>query len=120
VDLQAGAFEELLSPEEAQLPNGMAWDIHKRLMYFVDTGACSITAYRTDEAGVPQKGPGGRLQAAHSFSVDAQADGAPDGMTIDRCWHMHAGTGTCHAEGAPRRMHVVQLQPEAGMGSCSL
>ena len=68
----------------------MAWDTHKRLMHFGDTGACSITAYRTDEAGVPQKGPDGRLQAMHSFRVDAEADGAPDGMTIDRCWNMHA------------------------------
>ena len=85
VNLEQGSFEELLSPEETQLPNGMAWNVQKRLMYFVDTGACSIAAYSTDEAGMPVRGPDGRLQQSHSFVVDVDADGAPDGMTIDRC-----------------------------------
>ena len=33
---------------------------------------------------MPVKGPDGRLSKASTFTV-SQEDGAPDGMTIDRC-----------------------------------
>ena len=59
------------------------------------------------------KGPGGRLSQASSFTVSKE-DGAPDGMTIDRCAracgcrHIHAvvqaGAGAAlvlHAARAP-------------------
>ena len=43
-----------------------------------------IHARRTDEGGLPVKGPDGRLTEVSAFAVSKE-DGAPDGMTIDRC-----------------------------------
>ena len=50
-------------------------------MYF---GAGTVSAYETDEAGVPVKGADGRLQGRCLVKVPKE-DGIPDGMTIDRC-----------------------------------
>ncbi len=80
-----GALEEVLPHASLGLPNGMAWDMGAGgddgpVMYFVDSGAQTITAYDADAGGVPLAAAPGRLVAA----VPA-ADGVPDGMTIDRC-----------------------------------
>ncbi|CAL8465500.1 g5036 [Coccomyxa elongata] len=82
-DVKIGKLEELLGPEEVGLPNGMAWDTARHTMYFVDTYAGTVTAYGTDEAGVPVKGANGKLQARCVVKVPKE-DGIPDGMTIDR------------------------------------
>lgn len=46
--------------------------------------AGTVTAYETDDAGVPVKGSNGKLQARCVVKVPKE-DGIPDGMTIDRC-----------------------------------
>lgn len=81
--MKTGQLEELLSPGEVGLPNGMAWDTERRTMYFVDTYSGTITAYATDEAGVPVKGTDGKLIARLVAKVPKE-EGIPDGMTIDR------------------------------------
>ena len=75
-----GELQEVLAGTPIGLPNGMAWDMEQRVMYFVDSKAQTITAYPTDEGGIPLEGGPGRLVAI----VPAE-DGVPDGMTIDRC-----------------------------------
>ena len=75
-----GELQEVLAGTPIGLPNGMAWDTEQRAMYFVDSKAQTITAYPTDEGGVPLEGQPGRLVV----TVPAE-DGVPDGMTIDRC-----------------------------------
>lgn len=42
-------WEEILSPEEVGLPNGMAWDVKKQTMYFVDTYSSTIWEFRCDK-----------------------------------------------------------------------
>ncbi len=42
-------LREVLRPEEVHLPNGMAWDAARGLLYYVDSGSETITAYQTDE-----------------------------------------------------------------------
>ena len=42
-------WEEILSPEEVGLPNGMAWDMKKQTMYFVDTYSSTIWEFRCDK-----------------------------------------------------------------------
>ena len=32
-----GCWEQVMTPEETQLPNGMAWDMRKGVMYLNDT-----------------------------------------------------------------------------------
>ncbi len=51
----------------------------------------TVTAYGTDEAGVPVKGANGKLQARCVVKVPKE-DGIPDGMTIDRCSPPHPHT----------------------------
>ena len=38
-----------MRPDEVILPNGMCWDEARRQIYFVDSGAETITAYPTDD-----------------------------------------------------------------------
>jgi hypothetical protein len=40
---------EVMRPEEVHLPNGMAWDEAKQVVYYVDSGAESIVEYQADE-----------------------------------------------------------------------
>ena len=37
----------------AQVPNGMSWDMKKKVMYYNDTPNQTCTAYATDDEGVP-------------------------------------------------------------------
>ena len=39
----------------AQVPNGMSWDLKKKVMYYNDTPYQTCTAYATDDDGVPIK-----------------------------------------------------------------
>jgi sugar lactone lactonase YvrE len=81
VDVKAGDWEELVSP--VGLPNGMAWDTRRHIMYFVDTSASTITAYPTDEAGMPKRDREGGLSGTAVVRVPKD-EGIPDGLTIDR------------------------------------
>ena len=49
IDLRTKQWEEILSPEEVGLPNGMAWDVKKQTMYFVDTYSSTIWEFRCDK-----------------------------------------------------------------------
>ena len=48
-----GHFEELRGEDVTGLPNGLAWD--KEHLYHCDTYHKTVTAYKTDKAGVPLK-----------------------------------------------------------------
>ena len=37
-----------MRPEEVHLPNGMAWDVARGVVYYVDSGAETITEYQAD------------------------------------------------------------------------
>ena len=55
--MRCSELREVLRPDEVILPNGMCWDEARGRIYFVDSGAETITAYPTDEQ-VPQLGGG--------------------------------------------------------------
>lgn len=42
-------MQEVLSPEEVYLPNGMAWDEAKGVVYFADSGTETIVQYQADD-----------------------------------------------------------------------
>lgn len=49
---QSGHLHQILSDNVVNLPNGMAWDEGKRLMYFADTGEqCAVWTPRTRLTG---------------------------------------------------------------------
>lgn len=83
-DVKSGQLEELIP--SVGLPNGMAWDTQRRIMYFVDTYASTITAFPCDDAGVPTRDGSGGLSGREVVKVP-KSEGIPDGMTIDRCAH---------------------------------
>lgn len=77
-------------------------------MYFV---AGTVSAYETDEAGVPVKGVDGRLQGRCLVKVPKE-DGIPDGMTIDRC-----AVGLNFTEQSLSKSSITGLP---AFGTCSL
>ncbi|KAK9833320.1 hypothetical protein WJX81_006117 [Elliptochloris bilobata] len=104
-----GELQEVLEGTPIGLPNGMAWDMERREMYFVDSKAQTITAFATDEGGVPLEGAAGRLVA----TVPSE-EGVPDGMTIDRTGNLwvalgEAGAVTCFDAQSGAQLHRVAL-----------
>ncbi|CAK0786567.1 hypothetical protein CVIRNUC_009780 [Coccomyxa viridis] len=87
IDLRTKQWEEILSPDEVGLPNGMAWDVKKQTMYFVDTYKSCIWEFRTDDRGVPVKSGSGVYEKREIVKV-SQEEGIPDGMTIDRMMNL--------------------------------
>lgn len=75
-----GQLQQIVQQNDVNLPNGMAWDEKKRVMYFADTGANTIFSYPTDEAGVPL--PDAHREVAVQL-LGSGTDGPPDGITID-------------------------------------
>ena len=71
--------------EGLRCPNGMAWSPDDRLMYLCDTWARRIFVYDFDaDDGVPRN--------RRLFAELAQADGFPDGLTVDAdgcIWNAH-------------------------------
>ncbi len=71
--------------EGLRCPNGMAWSPDDRLMYLCDTWARRIFVYDFDaDDGVPRN--------RRLFAELAQADGFPDGLTVDAdgcVWNAH-------------------------------
>lgn len=41
-------LREVLAPAEVHLPNGMAWDEARGLIFYADSGAETIVEYQTD------------------------------------------------------------------------
>lgn len=51
--LKSAATLHRVSSEQLLLPNGMAWSVSRQIMYFADTFANAVYAYKTDARGVP-------------------------------------------------------------------
>jgi sugar lactone lactonase YvrE len=78
-----GHFEELRGPELTGLPNGLAWEQSR--LYHADTYHKTITAYETDERGVPVRGtPGKPVEGKVVIRVPDSHGEGPDGMCISR------------------------------------
>lgn len=67
---------ETLSPEEVCLPNGMAWDVVKEVMYFVDSASRTITAYKADPMGIPLRAKDGTFETRVLATVPKE-EGTP-------------------------------------------
>ncbi|KAK9805523.1 hypothetical protein WJX72_003241 [[Myrmecia] bisecta] len=110
---ESSTFQELLTPEEVVLPNGMAWDTQRSLMYFVDTGLSTITAYKTDGEGVPVRNSDGKHDSRVVVTIPKE-EGIPDGMTIaadGNLWVALADGGAvaCYDANSGKQLHKVQL-----------
>lgn len=75
----------------------------------------ALHARRTDEGGLPVKGSEGRLSKVSTFAVSKE-DGAPDGMTIDRCAHGLGSHPCCEEAGAGAAL-VLHAAPAHRSGS---
>lgn len=76
---RGGQLQEIMTGDSVTLPNGMAWDEGKRVMYFADTAAGAVFSYDTNDGGVPlsdQRQTAFELPSGEGF-------GPPDGITID-------------------------------------
>lgn len=72
-------FQDITPPSGIGLPNGMVWTRDGSVCTLVDSCAESITAYETDDDGVPIPTRDGRVIRA---SPTSHAH-VPDGMTVD-------------------------------------
>lgn len=64
------------------ISNGLAWDLSCRRMYFIDTATRGLDAFDWEPAT-------GRIEARRRMFTFTEADGWPDGMTLDakgRLW----------------------------------
>ena len=57
-----------------QVPNGMSWDLKKKVMYYNDTPYQTCTAYATDDEGVPIKWAPWNLGAPQRRACQAGAE----------------------------------------------
>ncbi len=81
--------------------NGICWDASKTEMYYIDTPTKKVVAYEYDD-------PNGKLGSSRTAVnfADLDAEGSPDGMTIDRDGMLWVAM--CHG-GA-----VLRVNPESG------
>ena len=79
----AGELDEVLSPEEVWLPNGLDWSADGRTCFFVDSGHETVTAYEADGRGVPARGADGALRPRLLAATPSNHAHVPDGMAID-------------------------------------
>jgi gluconolactonase len=113
--LAPGSPSELklvLTPEQVGLPNGIAWSDDTKTCYFVDSAEETITAYTTDDFGIPIT----NINSTDSSEVPAPREllrrptehkHVPDGMTIDsngKLWVVFGESG-----------EVAQIDPETGV-----
>jgi len=70
-----------------KIANGLAWDINKNLMYFIDTPSMEVTVFDYDRKSTNTKNRRMAIQFPKGVGV-------PDGMTIDEkgmLWIAHFG-----------------------------
>lgn len=107
-------LQEVMAPKEVHLPNGMAWDQAKGVVYYVDSGAESIVEYQTDEQGVMKRGPDGKLLARTVSHVPTNHATVPDGMTIDADGNLwvalgESGSVVCYSAATGEELRRVAL-----------
>jgi sugar lactone lactonase YvrE len=99
-----GQLQEIMQQDTVTLPNGMAWDTQKQVMYFADTAANAIFSHETDAEGIPV---GGKRKMAFA------TEDPPDGITIDsdgNLWVALAETGSVAGYSpSGELLHKVQL-----------
>ena len=64
----------MLAP--VSVSNGIDWNLDGTLMYFVDSGAGTVSAFNFD-------GPTGAISGRRSICEIAASEGLPDGLTVD-------------------------------------
>lgn len=107
-------LQEVMAPEEVQLPNGMAWDEAKRVVFYVDSGAETIVEYKTDDKGMIRRGADGRLEARTVSHLPTQHKHVPDGMTIDADGNLwvalgESGAVVCYSAQSGEELRRVAL-----------
>lgn len=93
LDPGSSEFGEVLSPEEVYLPNGMAWDEAKGVVYFADSGTETVVEYQADAQGIPRRGEDGRLLARTVCRLPSEHKYVPDGLTIDNAGNLWIALG---------------------------
>jgi sugar lactone lactonase YvrE len=98
---------------DLQVPNGLAWSPDGATMYFADSRAKTIYAYRYDlSSGTP-----------HDRRVFARTtDGVPDGATVDSegfLWSAEYGAGRINRFSPDGRLHSQLLLPVQYPTSCA-
>lgn len=107
-------LQEVLSPEEVYLPNGMAWDETKGVVYFADSGTETIVQYQADDKGVMRRGPDGKPLARTVANVPSDHKNVPDGMTIDSDGNLwvapgESGSVVCYSSATGEELRRVVL-----------
>lgn len=102
-------LRQILASDVIHVPNGMAWDESRRVMYLADTGANTVYRYQVDDDGVPMEG---RRSVAFKVPQDDE-HGLPDGITIDadgNLWvaMVDSGRVACFSSSG-EELHTVQL-----------
>jgi sugar lactone lactonase YvrE len=97
------------------IPNGLAWSLDARRMYFIDSSQGSVMEY-------PYEVDTGEIGPGHSLVRFADHDGAPDGMTIDTegfLWVAVWG-GSCVQRISPAGRLVDRIDlPVSQVSSCA-
>lgn len=105
---------------EIGLPNGMAWDTSKKIMYFNETLGKTIYAFETDSDGLPAMGPDGKLKEVRKLKLE---EGSPDGMEIDADGNLWVAIAdqdfvACYAPDSGKLLRKVTL-PVKGPTCCT-
>ncbi|GAB4813394.1 hypothetical protein N2152v2_000440 [Parachlorella kessleri] len=114
--LDPGSSElvEVMGPSEVHLPNGIAWDEGKGIIYYIDSGAETVVAYKADGQGLPVRGPDGKLQGRTLVTVNSGHATVPDGMTIDTDGNLWVALGesgcvVCYSAETGEELRRVRL-----------
>ncbi|KFM27943.1 Regucalcin [Auxenochlorella protothecoides] len=114
LDPGSSTLVEVMSPEEVHLPNGIAWDGAKGVVYFIDSSTEEVRAYAADEQGIMRRGEDGALSWRTVTHRPSGLATVPDGMTIDtdgNLWVAHGESGevTCYHPESGAVLHKVPL-----------
>ncbi|EFN53462.1 hypothetical protein CHLNCDRAFT_136730 [Chlorella variabilis] len=114
LDPGSSQLVEVLRPEEVHLPNGMAWDEAKGVVFYVDSGAETIVECQTDGQGVMRRGEDGSLLARTVSHAPTQHKHVPDGMAIDTDGNLwvalgESGSVVCYDAQTGKELRLVGL-----------
>lgn len=92
------------------LPNGMCWNMEKRVIYYNDTYTRKVHAIPTDSEGTPTADTS-QWRTVLTFPEE---EGAPDGMAIDAAgnvWiaHEQGGMVGCYDTETGERLHTIEM-----------
>jgi len=99
-----------------KIANGLAWDINKNLMYFIDTPSMEVTVFDYDKKN-------GDIENRRTAIQFPKGVGVPDGMTIDEkgmLWIAHfGGSRISRWNPSSGKMLEEYLFPVSNITSCA-